>query len=64
MKTVKITLGIEIKIPTTPNFILPVKDHHAKMPIHELSDEELGVIADKWKANLIASAIIKRDSAR
>ena len=59
IKTMKMNLGCEVKIPTRPNYILFSKGENG-VPIDTMTDEELREIGTAWIEALISEAREKR----
>lgn len=53
--TVKLTVELDIKIPSVPNFIL-AKDGSYKWSVSKFNRTELEAIAEAWKAELLKKA--------
>lgn len=53
--TVKLTVELDIKIPSVPNFIIS-KDGDHKWAVNKFNRNELEAIADAWKAELLKKA--------
>lgn len=60
IKMSKVTIEIDIQVPTVPNF-LSVRDQKEPISIADLKDDQLIIIANRWKESLLKRAQVIRD---
>lgn len=54
---INITMEMDIRIPTVPNYILSA-DGKYKWELHRFNPDELEAIADAWKKELLRKASV------
>lgn len=55
----KITVGIEVEVPSVPNYLLlPADENRERQKIHisEIPAQQLEAVADMWKVKLLSKA--------
>lgn len=51
-RTLKFKSEIEVKVTATPNFVLTV-DGNRSIPVQDLTDDQLELLAQAWKLDLM-----------